>query len=101
MSEIKFRPLGDRVLVDPDPVDDVNPGGLIIVPDSAKEKPKTGTVVAMGSGAFNKDGVRIPMNDIQIGQRILFSKFAGYEHKIGEKEYKLVGLQDILGIIEE
>lgn len=93
----KIRPLGDRVLVKPIEGEEKLKSGIII-PDSAKEKPQEGKVVAVGSGKF-VDGKRIPL-DVKKGNTVLFSKYGGDEIKIDGEELKILTENDILAIIE-
>ncbi|PRY22525.1 chaperonin GroES [Aliiruegeria haliotis] len=94
-----FTPLHDRVLVRRIESDEKTAGGLII-PDTAKEKPAEGLVVAVGAGARDDDGKRIPM-DIREGDRILFGKWPGTEIKIDGEELLIMKESDILGILGE
>lgn len=95
---MKIRPLGDRVLVEPLEDKEVAKGGIII-PDSAKEKPQQGKIIAVGTGKKDDDGKTIPMN-VKKGDKVLMPKYGGTEVKIGEKEYQIVREDDILGIID-
>ena len=92
-----FTPLHDRVLVRRIEGDEKTAGGLII-PDSAKEKPQEGEVVAVGAGAKDEDGDRIAM-DVKAGDRILFGKWSGTEVKIDGEELLIMKESDILGIL--
>ena len=92
-----FTPLHDRVLVARVESEEKTAGGLII-PDSAKEKPAEGRVVAVGAGAKDEDGERIPM-DVKAGDKILFGKWSGTEIKLDGKELLIMKESDILGII--
>ncbi len=94
-----FTPLHDRVLVRRIESDEKTSGGLII-PDSAKEKPAEGLVVAVGAGARDEDGNRIPM-DIKEGDRILFGKWSGTEIKLDGEELLIMKESDILGVITD
>ena len=93
---MKFRPLHDRVLIEVLEGDEKTAGGIII-PDTAKEKPQEGKVVAVGSGARTEDGKTIPM-DVAIGDLVLFGKWSGTEVKIDGKEYSIMKESDIMGI---
>ncbi len=95
---LNIKPLGDRVLVEPIEEKEVKKGGIII-PDSAKEKPQEGKVVALGTGKTDDDGKKIPF-EVKVGDRVLVSKYGGTEVKINDKEYKLLNSDDILAIIE-
>ena len=93
-----LKPLHDRVLVRRLEGDEKTSGGLII-PDSAKEKPQEGEVVAVGPGAKTEDGKTVKM-DVKIGDRVLFGKWSGTEVKIDGKEYSIMKESDIMGVIE-
>jgi len=95
---MKFRPLHDRVLVRRLEEDDRSSGGIII-PDTAKEKPMQGEVLAAGSGARNDKGEITPL-DVKKGDRILFGKWSGSEVKIDDEDLVIMKESDILGIIE-
>jgi chaperonin GroES len=93
-----FKPLHDRVLVKRVESDEKTKGGLII-PDNAKEKPAEGEVIAVGAGAKDDDGDRIPM-DVKAGDRILFGKWSGTEIQIDGEDLLIMKESDILGIID-
>ena len=93
---MKFRPLHDRVLIKVLESEQKTAGGIII-PDSAKEKPQEGKVVAIGSGTRTEDGKIIPM-DVKVGDIVLFGKWSGTEVKIDGKEYSIMKESDIMGI---
>jgi len=95
---MKFRPLHDRVLVRRVAEEEKTAGGIII-PDTAKEKPMEGYVVAVGSGARNEKGEIVPL-DVKAGDRVLFGKWSGTEVKIGGEELIIMKETDIMGIIE-
>ena len=95
---MKLRPLQDRVLVQRVEEETTTKGGIII-PDTAKEKPAEGKVVAVGNGKIGEDGKRIVL-DIKKGDRILFGKYSGSEVKIGGEEYLIMREDDVLGIID-
>ncbi len=92
----KIRPLGDRVLVEPIDVKEVTKGGIII-PDSAKEKPIEGKVIAIGK-KLDDDGKEIAF-DVKVGDKVLLPKYGGTEVKIDDKTYQLVREEDLLGVI--
>ena len=94
---MKFRPLHDRVLVESLESEEKTAGGNII-PDTAKEKPQEGKVVAVGPGAKSEDGKITPM-DVKVGDQILFGKWSGTEVKIDGKEYSIMKESDIMGVI--
>lgn len=95
---MKLRPLQDRILVKRVEEETTTKGGIII-PDSAKEKPAEGKVVAVGNGKVGDDGKRIPL-EIKVGDLILFGKYSGSEVKIDGIEYLIMREDDILGVIE-
>jgi chaperonin GroES len=93
-----LRPLGDRVVVQPSGREETTRSGIVI-PDTAKEKPQRGTVIAVGAGRRDDDGERIPM-DVEVGQQVLFAKYAGTEFKLDDEEYLILAEKDILAIVE-
>ena len=94
---MKFRPLHDRVLVESLDSEEKTVGGIII-PDTAKEKPQEGKVIAVGPGSKSEDGKITPM-DVKVGDHILFGKWSGTEVKIDGKEYSIMKESDIMGVI--
>ena len=94
---MKIRPLQDRVIVERVDADEKSAGGIII-PDTAKEKPQEGKVIAVGKGKRKEDGGLIPP-DIKAGDRILFSKYAGSDVTLDGKEYVIMREDDILGVL--
>lgn len=97
---INLRPLGDRVLIEPVEQEDTFAGGQLVLPETAKEKPQQGNVLAVGEGRRDEDGERIPM-DVKAGDRVLFAKYAGTEIKIDGKKLLIMKEGDILGIVVE
>ena len=95
---MKFRPLHDRVVVRRIESEDRTSGGIII-PDTAKEKPQEGEIIAAGPGARDEAGKLVPL-DVKAGDRILFGKYAGTEIKIDGEEHLILREDDILGVIE-
>ena len=95
---INVKPLGDRVLVEPVEEKEVKKGGIII-PDSAKEKPMEGLVVALGTGKTDDNGKKVPF-EVKLKDRVLISKYGGTEIKLDGKEYKILNSDDILAIID-
>ena len=95
---MKIRPLHDRILVERVEEGEVKKGGIII-PDTAKEKPQEGKVIATGNGKVTEDGKKIPL-DVKAGDRILFGKYSGSEVKIEDKEYLILREEDVLAILE-
>ena len=96
---MKIRPLQDRVIVKRVEEEEKTKGGIII-PDTAKEKPMEGKVIAVGKGKLQEDGKIHPV-DVKAGDRVLFSKYGGTEVKIGEEEHLIMREDDILGVIEK
>ena len=95
---MKIRPLHDRILVKRLEEQEVKKGGIII-PDTAKEKPQEGKVIAAGNGKVGDDGKKIPL-DVKAGDRILFGKYSGSEVKIEDDEYLILREEDVLAILE-
>ena len=95
---MKIRPLHDRILVERLEEKEVMRGGIII-PDTAKEKPQEGKVIAVGTGKVGDDGKKIPL-DVKAGNKILFGKYSGSEVKIDDKEYLIMREEDVLAILE-
>jgi chaperonin GroES len=98
LSKVKIKPLGDRVLVRPVEKEKQERSGIII-PDTAKEKPQEGEVVAAGKGKTGDDGKLVPM-EVKAGDKILYGKYSGTEIKIDDQEYLIMHQDDILGILE-
>ncbi len=97
--KMKIRPLQDRLLVRRLEEDEMTKGGIII-PDTAKEKPSEGLVIAVGKGKVSEDGKKLPL-DVKKNDRILFSKYAGTDIKIEGEEYLIMREDDVLGVIEK
>ena len=95
---MKVRPLHDRLMVERLEEKEVKKGGIII-PDTAKEKPQEGKVVAVGNGKVNEEGKRIAL-DVKAGDKILFGKYSGSEVKLDDKEYLIMREEDVLAILE-
>jgi chaperonin GroES len=96
---MKIQPLGDRVLVEPVKEGEIKKGGIII-PDTAKEKPQEGKVIAVGSGKLDDNGKVIPFH-VKKGDKILMPKYGGTEIKVDGKDYLILREEDILGVIED
>lgn len=94
---MKIKPLGDRVLVEPIKEEEVAKGGIII-PDSAREKPQEGKVIAVGTGKIDKEGNKVPFN-VKKGDIVLMPKYGGTEVKLDRKTYQIMREEDILAII--
>lgn len=99
MAKLKIRPLGDRVVVEPLEAEEKTKGGIIL-PDSAKEKPQEGKVVAVGKGKIGEDGKPVPM-EIKVGDKVLYGKYSGTEITIEDKEYIILKEEDILAVVED
>lgn len=96
---MKIRPLHDRIVVQRTAEATTTKGGIII-PDTAKEKPAEGKVIAVGNGRIAEDGKVIPM-ELKVGDRILFSKYGGHEVKIDGDEFLIMSQDDVYGVIED
>ncbi len=94
-SKVSFKPLGNRIVIEPSEDDEQMSAGGIYIPDTAKEKPQEGKVVAAGPGRMTDDGNRIPM-ELAVGDVVVYSKYAGTEYKEGETEYLVLREDDIL-----
>ncbi len=95
---MSFRPLSDRILVERVEESETTKGGIII-PDTAKEKPAEGKVVATGNGRMGEDGKLLPM-DVKVGDLVLFSKYGGTEVKIDGIDYLIMRQDDVLGVVD-
>ena len=98
-TKTKLRPLGDRVVIEPTPREEMTKSGIVL-PDTAKEKPQEGTILAVGPGAFDDDGKREPI-DVKVGDKVLYAKYAGTEFKVDGDELLIVSQKDILAIVED
>lgn len=96
MSEVKIKPLGDRLIVKP--IERETMKGGIIIPDTAKEKPMEGEVLAAGPGKLNDQGNRAPM-DVKVGDKVLYGKYSGTEIKLEGETYLIIHQDEILGIL--
>ena len=97
---INLRPLGDRLLIEPVEQEETFAGGQLVLPETAKEKPQQGTVLAAGAGRRDDDGKRVEM-DVAVGDQVLFAKYAGTEIKLDGKKLLIMKESDILGIVEK
>ena len=97
-AALKVTPLGDRILIKPLEQHEVKKGGIII-PDTAKEKPQEGQVIAVGPGKLDEHGKRIPM-EVKVGDKILFGKYSGSEVKVADEEHLIMREEDVLGILQ-
>lgn len=93
-----LRPLRDRVVIKPSAEEEKTSGGIFL-PDTAKKKPQEGEVVAVGAGKVLEDGTRVPMN-VKVGDRVIYSKYAGTEVRVGEDEYLVLDEDSIYAIKE-
>ena len=95
----KLRPLGDRVVIEPIPREDMTKSGIVL-PDTAKEKPQEGKVIAVGPGAFDNDGKRITI-DVSTGDKVLYAKYAGTEFKLDGEDLMIMKESDIMGLVDQ
>jgi chaperonin GroES len=95
---MKLKPLGDRIVVKPIAEEERTKGGIVL-PDTAKEKPQEAEVVAVGPGARNEKGDRIPM-EVKVGDRVIYAKYAGTEFKQDDEEYLILRESDVLAVVE-
>ncbi|HXT93971.1 MAG TPA: co-chaperone GroES [Trebonia sp.] len=98
-TKVVLKPLEDRIVVAPLEAEQVTASGLVI-PDTAKEKPQEGKVLAVGPGRFDDKGARIPV-DVQVGDVVLYSKYGGTEVKYSGEEYLVLSARDVLAVIEK
>jgi chaperonin GroES len=94
---MELQPLADRVLIKPKAREEMTRSGIVL-PDTAKEKPQEGTVIAAGPGRVLDDGTRVPM-DVKVGDSVLYAKYAGTEYKIGNEDHLILKETDILAIV--
>jgi chaperonin GroES len=100
MADFRLKPLEDRIVVKPSEGEETTSSGLVI-PDTAKEKPQEGEVVAVGPGRFNEDGdERIPL-DISVGDTVIYSKYGGTEVKVDGEEYLILSGRDVLAVLSK
>jgi chaperonin GroES len=98
-TKVVLKPLEDRIVVQPLEAEQVTASGLVI-PDTAKEKPQEGKVLAVGPGRFDDKGARVPV-DVQVGDVVLYSKYGGTEVKYSGEEYLVLSARDVLAVIEK
>ncbi|GIU97207.1 MAG: 10 kDa chaperonin [Actinomycetota bacterium] len=98
MAEFKLHPLEDRIVVKPGEGEETTSSGLVI-PDTAKEKPQEGTVVAVGPGRF-EEGNRVPL-DVSVGDTVIYSKYGGTEVKVDGEEYLILSARDVLAVVKK
>lgn len=97
VTKVRLEPLGERIVIKPIEQEQTTKGGIYL-PDTAKEKPQEGEVLAVGPGRLTDEGGRIPM-DLTVGDRVIYSKYAGTEYKDGDEEYLILRESDILAKI--
>jgi chaperonin GroES len=97
---LQLRPLGDRIVVEPIEAQETFADGQLVLPDTAKEKPQQGEVLAVGLGRKDDEGKRIPM-DVEVGQIVLYAKYGGTEVKIGGKKLLILKESDVLAIVDK
>lgn len=97
-SKLKLKPLGGRVIVEPIEQEEMTAGGIIL-PETAKEKPQEGKILAAGPGDRDEDGDRIPM-EVQVGDKVLYAKYSGTEVKMDGKKLLILRESDILAVVE-
>lgn len=95
MADVNFKPLGNRIVVQPLEEETQVSAGGIYIPDTAKEKPQEGKVVAVGPGKLAEDGTRVPM-EVSVGDKVVYSKYGGTEYKVGDIEYLVLRDEDVL-----
>ena len=98
MAAPKVKPLGDRVLIKALEREEKTKSGIVL-PDTAKEKPQEGRVIAIGSGKMLENGTKVPL-EVQVGQKVIFSKYAGTEVKVDGEEMMILNERDVLAIVE-
>jgi chaperonin GroES len=97
-KEFNLKPLEDRIVVQPSEEEETTTSGIVI-PDTAKEKPQEGTVVAVGPGRF-EDGSRVPL-DVSVGDKVIYSKYGGTEVKVEGEEYLILSARDVLAVLKK
>jgi chaperonin GroES len=98
-TKVAIKPLEDRIVVQANEAETTTASGLVI-PDTAKEKPQEGTVIAVGPGRFDDNGKRIPL-DVKVGDTVIYSKYGGTEVKYAGEEYLVLSARDVLAIVEK
>ncbi len=98
-TKVVLKPLEDRIVVQPLEAEQTTASGLVI-PDTAKEKPQEGTVLAVGPGRFDDKGDRVPL-DVKVGDVVLYSKYGGTEVKYNNEEYLVLSARDVLAVVEK
>ena len=98
VTATSLKPLGDRIVVRPTPREEMTKSGIVL-PDTAKERPQEGTILSIGPGRTLDDGTREAM-DVEVGQKILFQKYAGTEFKLDDEELLILSQKDVLAVIQ-
>jgi len=98
-TKVTIKPLEDRIVVQANEAETTTASGIVI-PDTAKEKPQEGTVIAVGPGRIDDNGNRVPV-DVKVGDTVLYSKYGGTEVKYGVDEYLVLSARDVLAVIEK
>ena len=96
---VNYKPLGDRVVVKPKAKEEITKSGIVL-PDTAKERPQEGTIIAVGTGRVLDDGKRLPL-EVKVGDSILFAKYGGTEVKLDDEELLILSEKDILAIVTQ
>lgn len=99
MSDFRIRPLADRVVIKPQAKEEKTKSGLFLPDTASKEKPQEGLVVAVGEGKLDDNGKRVPVA-VQVGDRVLFAKYAGTEIKLDDEDYLILAEKDILAVVQ-
>jgi chaperonin GroES len=99
-GKLNLRPLADRVLVEPLEQEEKTPSGILL-PETAKEKPQEGLIVAIGEGRWDEDGKKRVAMDVKLGDKVIFAKYSGTEIKLGDKKYLIMSEKDILAVVEK
>ncbi len=99
-KKLKLRPLADRVIVEPLDKEETTPGGILL-PETAKEKPQEGKVVAVGPGRWDEEGKKRVDMDVKLDDTVIFAKYSGTEIKLGETKYLILGEKDILAVMDK
>ena len=97
-SKLSLKPLGDRLVIEPIEQEEITAGGIVL-PETAKEKPQQGKVLAAGPGARDDEGKRIQM-DVKVGDKVLYAKYSGTEFKMNSKKYLILREADLLAILD-
>lgn len=99
-KSLKLRPLADRVIVEPLEKEEVTSGGILL-PETAKEKPQEGLVVAVGPGRWDEDGKKRVEMEVALNDKVIFAKYSGTEVKLDDKKYLILSEKDILAVLEK